>query len=224
MAQPGSRSETKAASLVTQALRTLILRIPASSQTPASDPRSRSQRLATTAARKASAISAGLALPSGPVGLLTILPDLAAIWTVQSQLVSDIAAVHGRSAALNRASLVYCLFKHGGAALVRDLVVRAGERLVVRNVSLRLLQATLTKVGVRVSERVVGQALSRFIPILGALGVGAYAYYDTSKVAANAIELFASDPFLEEAHPSGGTPPRAPRTAATGPSGTPPRA
>ena len=204
MARPVRRSTAKAASLVTQALRKLILRIPESSQTPASDPRSRSQRLATEAARRASAISAGLSLPPGPVGLVTILPDLAAIWTLQSRLVSDIAAVYGQTAALNRASMVYCLFKHGGAALVRDLVVRAGERLVVRNASLRLLQVTLSKVGIRVSERVVGQALSRFIPILGALGVGAYAYYDTSKVAANAIELFSSDPIVERKVPPDG--------------------
>lgn len=54
------------------------------------------------------------------------------------------------------------------------------------------------------SEKVVGQALSRFIPILGALGVGAYAYYDTSKVAANAIELFSSDPIVEREVPSDG--------------------
>lgn len=118
MEHPVRRSRAKAASLVTEALRKLILRIPESSQTRASDPRSRSQRLASAAARTASAISAGLALPPGPVGLVTILPDLAAIWKLQSQLVSDIAAVYGQTAALNRASLVYCLFKHGGAALV----------------------------------------------------------------------------------------------------------
>jgi hypothetical protein len=30
------------------------------------------------------------------------------------------------------------------------------------------------------------------VPVLGALGVGGYAYYDTTQVAASAIQLFES--------------------------------
>lgn len=33
----------------------------------------------------------------GPLGLLTILPDMYAIWRVQAQLVADIAAVYGKT-------------------------------------------------------------------------------------------------------------------------------
>jgi len=128
---------------------------------------------------------------------LTILPDLVAIWKIQAQLVSDIAASYGKTAALTRESMIYCLFKHGSAALVRDLIVRVGERVVIRRASLRVLQQLLAKLGIRVTQRVVGRTLSRWIPILGALGVGAYAYYDTGQVAKNAIELFSNDVDVE---------------------------
>lgn len=125
--------------------------------------------------------------------MLTILPDLLAIWSLQSKLVADIASAYGKTAFLTRESMVYCLFKHGGAALLRDVVVRTGERFVVRPTTLRVMQNLLSKVGVRTTQRALGQTLARYVPLLGAAAIGAYAYYDTSKVAANAIELFSSE-------------------------------
>lgn len=89
--------------------------------------------------------------------------------------------------------MIYCLFKHGGAAVVKDLIVRVGQRYVIRRATLRFIQQVLQKIGVRVTQRVIGKSISRWIPLLGALGVGAYAYYDTTQVAATAIELFSKD-------------------------------
>jgi len=43
---------------------------------------------------------------------------------------------------------------------------------------------------VKLSRRALGEGVSRWLPVIGALGVGAYAYYDTGQVAATAIELF----------------------------------
>jgi hypothetical protein len=40
--------------------------------------------------------------------------------------------------------------------------------------------------------------VSRWLPIIGALGVAAYAYYDTGKVAENAIEFFSSEIDVED--------------------------
>ena len=137
--------------------------------------------------------------------MLTVLPDLMAIWRVQSSLVADIASAYGKSGALTQESMVYCLFKHGGAALLRDLVVRVGERAVIRRASLRLMQELLGKIGVRVTARVVGRAASRWIPIAGAVGIGAYAYYDTKKVGDNAIELFSAARIEVAPHEAGRT-------------------
>ncbi len=184
-------------SRVSQALTRLLARIPASEEKPAVDPRSRAQRLARTAARKAAAASATMALPPGPVGMLTVLPDLLAIWRIQRQLVADIAAVYGKTGTLTRESMLYCLFKHGSAALLRDLVIRVGQRYVIKRATLRLFQELLSKLGIRISQRVLGRTLSRWIPVIGALGIGAYAHYDTTQVASNAIELFARDIAVE---------------------------
>lgn len=184
-------------SYVSRALSKLIASTPRSDERTSSDPLARSRALAKSAARRAAAISTGLSLPPGPVGMLTILPDLLAIWNLQRSLVADIASAHGKRASLTREAMVYCLFKHGGAALLRDVVVRAGERFVVRRTSLRVLEELLSKIGVRISQRMLGEALARYVPLLGAAAIGAYAYYDTAKVAANTIELFSAEVVVE---------------------------
>ena len=112
-------------------------------------------------------------------------------------MVSDIAAVHGRSGSLTPESLVYCLFKHGSAAILRDLVVRAGDRYLVRGASVQALQRILSMVGVQVTQGSLGRVLSRWVPLVGALGMGAYAYYDTYHVGKTAIDLFSKEVVLQ---------------------------
>jgi hypothetical protein len=184
---------------VTKALLDLVSRIPTSDEPTSADPTERARAIAKSSAMKAAAISGALALPPGPFGLATILPDLIAIWRLQQSMVADIAAAFGKTAFLKKETMIYCLFKHGGAAIVRDLVARVGERYLVRRAALRVIQQVLEKVGVRVTQRVIGKSISRWIPVLGALAVGAYAYRDTTQVAGTAIELFSKDIELKDA-------------------------
>ncbi len=129
----------------------------------------------------------------GPWGLLTLLPDLIAVWKRQSQLVADIAAVYCKTATLGKEQMLYCLFRHTAAHAFRDVVVRTGERYLVRHASVQLLQAVAAKIGIKVAERTAGKAAARFVPLLGATGVAGYAYYDTRKVGRSAIELFSRE-------------------------------
>ncbi len=175
----------------------LVSHIPESKEPASAHPAARSRRIAQSAARRAAAISGALSLPPGPIGFSTILPDLLAIWRVQQKMVADIAAVFGQEAFLGRETMIYCLFKHGGAALLRDLVVRAGERVIIRRAALSVVRQALEKAGVRVTQQVVEKSLSRWLPLVGALGMGAYAYYDTMQVAASAIDLFSKELMLE---------------------------
>ena len=59
---------------------------------------------------------------------------------------------------------------------------------------LRAIERVAAKIGVRLSRRVAGRGVSRWLPVIGAIGVGAYAYYDTRQVARTAIALFADRP------------------------------
>lgn len=140
-----------------QAILDFLSDIPHSDEPAAAgDPADRCRSIASSAALKAAGISTGLALPPGPLGMATILPDLIAIWKLQARMVADMAAAYGKTAYLTREQMLYCLFKHAAAQGVRDLVVRVGERMLVRRVSLRAFQAAARKVGVKVTQRVIG--------------------------------------------------------------------
>ncbi|MEW9573428.1 hypothetical protein ABQJ54_16855 [Rhodanobacter sp. Si-c] len=178
------------ANRITQAILDFVSRIPDSKVGGTADPRARARQLAGRAAQRAALTAGTLALPPGPLGWLTVLPELVTIWKLQAQMVSDIAAAYGRHAELGREQMLYCLFRHTAAQAFRDLVVRMGDRLLFRRMSHAVVERVAKQLGVKLSRRALGEGVSRWLPVIGALGVGAYAYYDTGQVAATAIELF----------------------------------
>jgi uncharacterized protein (DUF697 family) len=171
----------------------VIHEIPTSTEKETSEALIRSRKLISEASFKAAAISGALALPSGPLGWLTILPDLAAIWRLQAQMVADIGGAFGKKGKLTEESMIYCLFRHATAQVVRDLVTRMGERVVVQRGSLRVAENVLESIGIRVVHRVARRGLWRLLPAIGALAVAGYAYYDTEQVGQTAIEFFSKD-------------------------------
>ncbi|MES2879449.1 MAG: hypothetical protein V4713_13625 [Pseudomonadota bacterium] len=181
---------------VGDAILDLVLHVPPSFESETEQPEAHARALSRAAARQASLMAGSLALPPGFLGWLTILPELVAVWKLQAQMVADIAAVYGKSANLGREQMIYCLFKHVSAQLFRDVVVRVGERYLVQGASLAMIQSAARALGVQVTQNVIGKGVSRFVPLVGAVGVGAYAYFDTTQVAKTTIELFSKDIIL----------------------------
>ena len=175
------------------AIMNLISAVPTSNEINSASPDARAKFLARNAARVSASISGGAAMAPGPLGMLTILPDIVGVWRVQAQMVSDIAAAYGKTATLTRQHMVYCLFKHSAAQLLRDVIVREGARYLVLPVTLQMMRTLVSKIGIQLGERTVGKAVARYAPVVGAVGAGAYAYYDTKKVAETAIKLFSSE-------------------------------
>lgn len=168
----------------------LVSDVPASVEPASLTPRDRARRIARSASTKAATLAGALALPPGPLRWATILPEIHAVWKIQRQMVADIAAAYGQSADLSREQMLFCLFRHTAAQAVRDLAVRAGERYLVKKASLSTLQKVAGKVGLRLSRDSLGRSLAGMVPVLSAVGVGGYAWYDTRGVARTAIALF----------------------------------
>jgi hypothetical protein len=179
-----------AGSVFAQAILPLFARLPTSAEKKSHTPLEDARQKANAAAAKAALAAGALALPPGALGWLTILPEMVGVWKIQKQLVADIAALYGKQATLTPEQVVYCLFQHSAAQGVRDLVVRVGQRTLVRRASPRLIGAITRRIGVVLSRRALGRGATRWLPIVGAVGVGAYAYHDTAQVAATAIDLF----------------------------------
>lgn len=193
---PDPSAATEPASRLGQSLLAALGEIPHSRRPPSAQPEADSRRLAASACRRAALAAGTLALPLGPLGWLTLLPEMRTVWKIQARLVADIAALHGRHTPLTREELVYCLFQHTSGSLLRDLVVRVGERSLVQRATVQGLQMLAARIGARLAARVAGKGLARWVPVAGAVGVGAYAYWDTRQVAQTAINLFATEVVL----------------------------
>jgi hypothetical protein len=175
----------------------VIHEIPTSTEKETSEALIRARKLISEASFKAAAISGALALPVGPLGWLTILPDLAAIWRLQAQMVADIGTLLGKKGKLTEESMIYCLFRHAAAQVMRDLVTRMGERIVVQRASVHVAENVLESIGIKLVQRVARGGLWRLLPAIGAVAVAGYAYYDTEQVGQTAIEFFSKDIELE---------------------------
>ncbi len=175
----------------------LVAQTPGSTQRLSARPAEAARGLARQAASKAALAAGALALPPGPLGWLTVVPEMMTVWRIQAQLVADVAALYGRSAELGQAQMLYCLFRHTAAQALRDLAVRVGERLLVRPLAAASLGRVAAALGLQLSQRAVAKSVGRWVPLLGAAGVSAYAYYDTLKVAQAAQELFESESVIE---------------------------
>ena len=168
----------------------LITEIPDSLHCATDDPDAKVKSLIQQASFKAATVSATLSIPAGFTGILTAIPDIAAIWRIQAQLVADVAATYGKLAVLTREAMVWCLFRHSAASLLRDLAVRTGSRIVVQKLSSTALKKIIEKIGLKISSSLVSKTILRAIPAIGAIGNGAYAYYDTTEVGKTAAAYF----------------------------------
>jgi hypothetical protein len=187
----GKASPMATAASIGQSILDSIGEVPPSTRRRSRDALAESRAAITTAAGKASLTAGAFAVPLGPVGWLTILPEMVAVWRIQAQMVADIAALHGQKVQLTREQMMFCLFRHTAAQAVRDLAVRAGERLIVQQVSKQVLQKVAQAIGVKITKRVLGKGLTRWLPVIGVVGVAGYAYYDTAQVGATALEMFS---------------------------------
>ncbi len=173
------------------AIERTIAQVPAPRTHAVADPDRQAEIIAKAAARHAGMLSSALALPPGPFGMLTVLPDIYLIWKTQRQMVADIFALYGREAELTRVHMLYCLFRHAASQVLRDVAVRTGQRVVVQQLSAGALKSVIAQVGVSISRRTAGATASRWIPLAGAAAVGAYAYWDTQQVARTARKLLS---------------------------------
>ena len=174
---------------VVDAIENIVAGVPATRERAVEAPDAAARRLARKAATRAAALSGALALPPGVFGMLTVLPDLVAIWRIQAQMVADIAGLYGKQMQLTRSHMLYCLFRHAASQVARDVAVRAGERFVIRQLSGGALRSALTSIGISVTQRVAGTAASRWVPVVGAAAVAGYAYFDTLQVAKTAVRM-----------------------------------
>lgn len=175
---------------IAQTIFEFIGQVPQTEEPRARNPRSRARQIGRQTARRAALTAGTLALPPGPLGWLTLLPEMRAVWSQQTQMVADMAGSYGRHADLTPELMLYCLFRHLAPAAFRRVVQQDGGVYIVRRATPGLLRAIVVKIAARISLRLLGRGASRWLPIVGAVGVGGFSWFDTGRVADTTIELF----------------------------------
>lgn len=178
--------------LLLSAIFRILVEIPDSNQPQAVDPDLASDEIIRRSCKKAGLLSAGLSLPTGPLGLITLMPDLTGVWRIQSQMVSDIAAAYGERKRLDREQMLFFLFRHSVSRLVGDVVARSGERYVVRKLSEETFANLVEKIAVRIGSNLTLRATKIVFPLIGAAFLGVYSYRDTLRVGATTKRFFSS--------------------------------
>jgi hypothetical protein len=172
----------------------LVARVPPTREQAAPAAENRARAIAQAASLKASIAAGSLALPVGPLGWATILPELVTVWRIQSQMVSDIAGAYGRHAELTREHMLYCLFRYAAAQAVRGIAVRAGQGIVMQRLSSPALRGVAGQVALQFTQHIAHKGVSRWLPAIGAAAVGTYAWYDTRRVGDTAITVLGAPP------------------------------
>jgi hypothetical protein len=193
MATPAAAPHDELAQALAPAVRELVGTVPKPGVRKRRHPHEAARQLAASAALKAALAAGSLALPTGVLGWLTLLPQLRAVWKIQIQLVVDIAALHGHRGPPSEEQLLHCLFEQGTARTLRMGLARAGERLAASSVSTRLLQLAAGRLALRLTRGLLGRGAARLLPWVGAVGIGAWAYLETARVARTATALFQSE-------------------------------
>ncbi|MDX1670688.1 MAG: hypothetical protein R3194_14785 [Limnobacter sp.] len=176
-------------------------------QTKAKRPYERARQITKKASAQCAAVSGSLSMPVGPLGMLTILPDLVFVWKIQAQMVVDIAAAFGHKKKVTQQELLTCLMQH-----VADNASREYEKSIPlehekpkSNLLLELIdRASAPKgaslpvpiskqLGRMVLRRTVHRVTSRLLPLAGAAVVATYSAIDTRQVARTAVELFSGE-------------------------------
>ncbi|MCW7479937.1 EcsC family protein [Leptospira kanakyensis] len=156
------------------------------------------QELVQNASFKSALVSATCSLPPGPLGILSILPELLLVYRIQGHLILDIAALYGKEVQVTKELLLYCLFKHGGAQVFRKIIEESSLKILIRPTTVRAFQTVLEKLGLMISKSIIRKQFARWIPIGGAVVTGTFAYYDTKRVGKTAMELFSKEIHAEE--------------------------
>ena len=189
---PDASAAPNAASIqLAEAIIKVVSHVPPTREPHAQSPHLRAAEIAKRTKRRTAAVSAAAALPPGPLGWLTLLPEAVTVWRMQAQMVADIAAAYGRSATLTPEVMLHCLFQHAANRAIGGLVVRVGERVLVHRLSLQSLQPVARAVAMRITQRTMARGIARWVPGVGSIVVGTYAWFDTGTVARTAIDVFS---------------------------------
>ena len=151
------------------------------------------QQLIRKASRTAFLISTGAGIPSGPVGLATIIPEIAAVTRLQINLIFKVAKFHQQEAKVNKTIILAVLGAATGVVLKHALINKVGTRIIVKALSAEGAKRVTREIGEKFATGLLKRGLGRWIPLVLAPVFGYLSLSMTRKVGREAESLFSHE-------------------------------
>jgi hypothetical protein len=142
-------------------------------------------------------IAAGANMVPGPLGALTIVPELTAIIRNQIQMIYDIGVAHGKEAHLNGNLLLSIFYTVTGGGAISLATVKGGQ-LLLKRASLGVIQRIIIWLGGKITQRALKALLARWVPIAGSVAMGIWARQSTVSMGKKAAEFLAREIIVED--------------------------
>ena len=149
--------------------------------------------MTSSASWKAFTISTVAAIPPGPLGVMTILPELLAVTRIQIGLIFRIAEYYGKQATVNSTIVALILGNAAGIAIGRELTSTLHGKVIIRKIADVALQRFIANIGAKVLGRIIARVPIRLIPLLTAPVFGALSKTATTRIGEEAMMLFSQD-------------------------------
>ncbi|MBD2461608.1 hypothetical protein H6G89_11155 [Oscillatoria sp. FACHB-1407] len=153
-------------------------------------------------ANKNSAISGGLNIIPGPIGVAAAIPEILLVIRNQIVMIYDIGIAYGQEKALSKELLVAVFAYALGRGGLGVLIVQGGK-VLVKQISARLFPKIVQIVAGRLAQRFVSSMVGKWLPVVGAAAMATWSNIATREIGRKAVELFEkkieySSEFLEE--------------------------
>jgi hypothetical protein len=152
-----------------------------------------SQKMIRKASRAAFLISTGAGIPTGPMGLATIVPEVVALIKLQINLIFKVAKFHQQEAKVNKTIILTVLGVAMGVVLKHALINKVGTRLIVKSLSAEGAKRITREIGEKFATGLLKRGLGRWIPLMLAPVFGYLSLSMTRKVGREAESLFSHE-------------------------------
>lgn len=139
------------------------------------------------------ALVAGAAgLVPGPWGMLAAVPEIMTVVRNQTKMIFDICVAMGQHRHITRELLVGVLLSSMGSG-TGSLIAVQGGKLLVKRASLRVMQKIIAMLGGKVTQQLLKSMVGKWLPVVGAAAMAAWARYTTKKLGEEACELLSKE-------------------------------
>ncbi|MBK8696943.1 MAG: TerB family tellurite resistance protein, partial [Deltaproteobacteria bacterium] len=119
-------------------------------------------------------------------------PEIVAVIGNQTKMIFDLGVAHGQHRFLRSELVIGILMSSMGSGGGSLLAVQGGK-LLVRRASLRVMQKVIAMLGGKVTQQLLKSMVGKWLPVVGAAAMAAWARYTTKKLGEHACEMLSKE-------------------------------